>query len=162
MWRAVASSERVGMNVRLASMVGFSLMVALIVVLVSCSSKQQEAKVSSSVASSAEGIKPDLAEQEKRSQENVALLGGWTMQNLDWDRAQEDFTRLQELLLVQNPDFVLRSMTKVESQVVAGINIRLTCTGNQNGKTKKVLATFYHDLEGAVKLTELKFYDLES
>lgn len=85
-------------------------------------------------------------------------VGGWTDQPLEWQTAQNDYEILRQSLRLQNPLIELLEIIRVETQVVAGYNVRLTVRYRSADETGRILAVFYHDLQQKVNLTEVEFF----
>ncbi|GEM_PF-4078503 len=84
------------------------------------------------------------------------LVGGWTEQPLTWDTALSDLELLKTLVRESHPSWTLKTVQKVESQVVAGFQVRLTMTYSDQEGEKSLRATYFHDIDGKIELAELE------
>lgn len=84
-------------------------------------------------------------------------VGGWKEQPLEWQTAQEDYALLRQALILQNPNIELLDLLKVETQVVAGFNLRLTAKYRKGEETGLVQGVFYHNINQEVSLNEINF-----
>lgn len=84
------------------------------------------------------------------------IVGGWRDQPLDWQTAKDDYEILRQKLRLENPQVKLLEIIRVETQVVAGYNVRLTVRFRNAEESGQIVAVFYHDLRQTVSLTEIE------
>lgn len=100
-------------------------------------------------ASSATQLKPT----------NKLITGGYQTIDTNDPEAKKAYKFLCDELKKEKPDMKNIKIIRAESQVVAGINYRLTCQYQKKSSKKNYSfeATIYRDLNGKMKITNLEF-----
>lgn len=90
--------------------------------------------------------------------EDEHLVGGWTEQSLDWDVGLADYELLKLRLREEEPDLEIGPLLRIETQVVAGFNVRLTARYRKGQQSGVIQAVVFHAIDGSRSLNQHIFF----